>query len=186
MSSSCHLNHGLAIWFTGMPGSGKTTVAIALHALLDEKNVPTVMLDGDLIRPIICEGLGHTAEDRWKSLEKYTQLTTQLISSRVISILAVINHAEKQRAFAREAHPQGRFFGVWINTPVEVCQSRDPKGLYARANASEEPPSMVGVDIEYEQPRDADVVIDTLSTSPEEAAVIIFDQLVKNGIIEVN
>ena len=126
MPSSCHLNHGQAIWFTGMPGSGKTTVAIALHALLDEKNVPTVMLDGDLIRPIICEGLGHTAEDRWKSLEKYTQLTTQIINSRVISILAVINHAEKQRAFARKAHPEGRFLGVWINTPVEVCQSRDP------------------------------------------------------------
>ena len=174
---SYQIENGYALWLSGLPGAGKTTVARALQTLLDENNVANVLLDGDEVRPIICEHLGHSAEDRRKSLEHYIQLSKLMTQNKVISILAIINHSVEQRAVAKEAHYEGQFGKVWIDTPLEVCRDRDPKGLYKKALAKPSQDNMVGVDIAYENADEADVIIRTLDETPQKAAARIFDFL---------
>ena len=115
---------------------------------------------------------------------RYSALTSYLSQSRVIVILAAINHTNKQRAYARQNHPDGKFGLVWINASIEVCMERDPKGLYARAKkqiAEGESPQVVGLDIPFEEPVDTDVVITTESTTPEKASLEILGFLVAAG-----
>ena len=171
------VQNGYALWFSGLPGAGKTTVARALQTLLDENGVANVLLDGDEVRPIICGQLGHSAEDRRKSLDQYIQLSKLMTKNKVISILVIINHSAKQRAAAREAHAEGQFGQVWIDTALDVCRDRDPKGLYKKALATHAQNNMVGVDIAYENADEADVIIRTLDETPQQAAARIFDFL---------
>ena len=165
---------GYALWLSGLPGAGKTTVSRALQALLDAHGVANVLLDGDEVRPIICGHLGHSAADRRQSLDMYIRLSKLMLQNKVVVILAIINHSAEQRAIAKAAHPNDQFAQVWIDTPLETCRARDPKGLYEKALSSSSPGNMVGVDIDYESADDADVIIRTAEETPDQAAERIF------------
>ena len=176
------ITKGFTLWFTGLPSSGKTSVAGELARYLEQFYLPVVFLDGDIIRPIIAEGIGCSESDRHKSLLKYIELTNALIKSKVITILAVINHSQEQRNLARRSHPDGRFVEVWINTPLGVCIQRDVKGLYKKA-FNGETKNVVGVDIEYCPPKNPNVTINTQYESLPAAAEKIFRYLKEKNLI---
>ena len=174
---------GCALWFTGLPSSGKTTVANEAKNYFESFSIPTVILDGDIIRPIIANDIGYTPEGRLQSLHRYIQLVQVLIQSKIIVILAINNHCQEQRDIARKSHHVGAFAEIWVDTPLEVCVQRDVKGLYNKANKGEIQ-DLVGVNIEYEIPTRPDVIIKTQDESPHEASKKIFDHLYNTETIK--
>jgi adenylyl-sulfate kinase len=173
---------GTALWFTGLPSSGKTTIANHSKAYLESFSIPTIVLDGDVIRPIIAGDIDYSSEGRLRSLHKYIQLTNVLIQANIIVMLAVNNHCQKQRDIARKSYPVGHFAEIWVDTPLELCVQRDVKGLYEKAKRGEIQ-DIVGISIEYETPQHPDIVITTQTESPSEASRKIFYYLRKTGII---
>jgi len=173
---------GVALWYTGLPSSGKTTVAIETKAFLETLSLPVVVLDGDVIRPIIAADIDYSPEGRRRSLDRYVQLSKVLIQSRIIVMVVVNNHSQEQREVARRAHPEGQFIEIWVDTPLDLCMQRDVKGLYARAKRGEVT-DLVGVTIKYEPPRNPDIVITTDKGSLSEESRSIFSYLKAAGII---
>ena len=173
---------GTALWFTGLPSSGKTTIANHSKAYLESFSIPTVVLDGDVIRPIIAGDIDYSPEGRLNSLHKYIQLTNVLIQANIIVMLAVNNHCQKQRDIARISHPVGQFAEIWVDTPLELCIQRDVKGLYEKAQRGEIR-DVVGISIEYETPQYPDIVITTQTEPPSKASKKIFSYLQKTKII---
>ncbi|MBO6948147.1 MAG: adenylyl-sulfate kinase [Rhodospirillales bacterium] len=180
------VERGHALWLFGPPAAGKTTVATALKKALEARDVPVVLFDGDITREIVAQGLGRSIEERKLITHRYSALTSYLTESRIIVILAAINHTNEQRAYARAHHPDGQFGLVWVKTDIDVCMARDPKGLYSRAKkvlAAGNAPEVVGMDIPFEDPTDAEVTVATLDMSPEQAAEKIIAYLIECGSI---
>lgn len=180
------VERGHALWLFGPPAAGKTTVATALKIALEERDVPVVLFDGDITREIVAHGLGRSIEERKLITYRYSALTSYLTDSKIIVILAAINHTNEQRTYARKHHPAGQFGLVWVKTNIDVCMARDPKGLYSRAKqtlADGNAPEVVGLDIPFEEPVDADVTVATLDLTPEQASEKIIDYLIRAGSI---
>ncbi|MDC1214663.1 adenylyl-sulfate kinase [Rhodospirillales bacterium] len=180
------VERGFALWMFGPPAAGKTTISSAVAKFLETYDVPVVLFDGDITRKIVGEGIGHTEEDRILLTRRYAALTSYLTQSKVIVILAAINHTNAQREFARAEHPDDQFGLVWIRTESNVCKERDPKGLYAKAQKminEGTPANVVGVDIDFEEPNDFQMVIDTSVTSPEDAGPAVADFLLSVGAL---
>lgn len=173
---------GVALWYTGLPSSGKTTVAIETKTFLEMLSLPVVILDGDVIRPIIASDIDYSPEGRRRSLDRYIQLSKVLIQSRIIVMVVVNNHSEEQREIARMAHPEGQFIEIWVDTPLDLCMQRDVKGLYAQAKKGQIN-DLVGVTIKFEPPRAPDIVIKTDKQSLFEESRLIFSYLKATGII---
>lgn len=173
---------GVALWYTGLPSSGKTTIAMNTKAFLEILSLPVVVLDGDVIRPIIASDIDYSPEGRRRSLDRYVQLSKVLIQSRVIVMVVVNNHSQEQREVARRSHPEGQFIEIWVDTPLDICMQRDVKGLYAQAEKGEVT-DLVGVTIEYETPGNPDIVIRTEKETPAEESWMIFSHLKAAGII---
>jgi adenylyl-sulfate kinase len=149
---------GATVWFTGLPASGKSTVAAAVEAHLVQSGRAAYRLDGDNLRHGVCGDLGFTAEDRDRNVRRTAEVARLFADAGVIALVSVVSPYAAARAYAREAHERDglRFIEVFVNTPIEVCQERDPKGLYARAKAGQLP-GFTGVDDPYEPPADPDV-----------------------------
>lgn len=180
------VERGFAMWMFGPPAAGKTTISSAVSKYLEGCDVPVVLFDGDITRKIVGEGIGHSQEDRILLTRRYAALTSYLVQSKVIVILAAINHTNAQRHFAREAHPVDQFGLVWVRTPVAICKQRDPKGLYAKAErllADGEPANVVGVDIDFEEPDVFDLAVDTGHVTPEQAGPMVAEFLLGNGVL---
>ncbi len=173
---------GISLWFTGLPSSGKTTIARELSDSLTRLSLANVVLDGDQIRPIIAEGVDFSSQGRLKTTIKYIQLSKVLLDSKLIVILALNHHSQKQRQLAREAFPLNRYIEVWIDTPVELCKQRDVKGLYQKA-ARGEIEDLVGVSIAFEPPVNNDIRIFTPEESAPAAANKIIDYLKQVKVI---
>jgi len=173
---------GIALWYTGLPSSGKTTLAMEAKAFLETLSLPVVVLDGDVIRPIIASDIDYSPEGRRRSLGRYIQLSKVLIQSRIIVMVVVNNHSQEQREIARRSHPKGQFIEIWVDTPLHICMQRDVKGLYAQAERGEVT-DLVGVNIKYEPPRNPDIVITTDKKSLSEESEMIFSYLKAAGII---
>jgi len=178
------VTEGTSVWFTGPPASGKSTIAYQIRKIVHEEfDLPVIVLDGDVVRPIIAEDLGYGVEDRFKSLQKYILLSKLLIEAPIIVLVVVVNHSEKQRKLARRSHAKQRFFEISIDTPLEECYNRDPKGHYKRAASDHDSADLVGWDITYEKPEHAELVIETMSVTPEEAARKVIALLTTENII---
>jgi adenylyl-sulfate kinase len=160
---------GATVWFTGLPASGKSTVAAAVEAELIRAGRPAYRLDGDNLRHGVCGDLGFTAEDRDRNVRRTAEVARLFADAGVIALVSVVSPYAVARAFARELHERDglRFIEVFVNTPLEVCEERDPKGLYARAKAGDLP-GFTGVDDPYEPPVAPDVELRCLDL---EAAV---------------
>lgn len=142
---------GATIWLTGLPASGKSTLAGALEHGLIEMGRQAYRLDGDNLRHGLCGDLGFSAEDRDENIRRTAHAARLLADAGVIAIVALVSPFEASRQAARRLHEDDglRFFEIFIDTPLDVCEQRDPKGLYARARAGEIQ-GMTGVDDAYE------------------------------------
>jgi adenylylsulfate kinase len=164
------------IWFTGLSGSGKTTLASALERNLFEKGYLTQVLDGDNIRTGINNNLGFTPEDRMENIRRIAEIAKLLINSGVICLCAFVSPSEETRKIVRDIIGEKDFLEIFVSTPIEICETRDVKGLYEKARAGKIQ-NFTGVSAPFEIPRNAILSIDTSDQSVEECVNILLDKL---------
>ena len=174
---------GFALWFTGLSGSGKTTIAHLVGPELDQRGAIVEYLDGDTVRTQLSKGLGFSKEDRDTNIERIGWVASRLTRQGGAVIAAAISPYRKTRAKARELVEEfGRFVEVYIATSLDECARRDVNGLYAKAFAGEIK-GFTGVDDPYEVPDDAEIVVDTEQHDPEESARLIVTRLEELGLV---
>ena len=162
---------GATVWFTGLSGSGKSTIASAVTTLLTARGVLTYTLDGDNLRHGLNGDLGFSADDRAENVRRVGEVARLFSDAGVIALVPLISPYRSGRDHARALHDAAGldFVEVFVDTPIEVCEQRDPKGLYKKARAGELK-GFTGIDDPYEAPLSAELVVDGGSVSPEEAA----------------
>ena len=151
---------GVVIWFTGLSGSGKSTIANQVANVLHQLGKLTYVLDGDNIRHGLNKNLGFSPEDREENIRRIGEVAKLFADAGIIATTAFISPYSKDRDKAREILENGRFIEVFVDCPLEVCESRDPKGLYEKARAGEIK-EFTGIDAPYEVPENAEIVINT-------------------------
>ena len=168
------------LWLTGLSGSGKSTIANALETRLHAKGRHTFLLDGDNVRHGLNRDLGFTDADRVENIRRISEVARLMSDAGLIVITSFISPFISERQMARELMHQGEFFEIFVNAPLEVCEKRDEKGLYAKARAGQIK-NFTGIDSAYEPPLEPEISIDTTSLSPEQAADIIIKILIEQG-----
>ena len=170
------------LWFTGLSGSGKSTVANATEKLLYEMGLQTYILDGDNVRMGLNKDLGFSAKDRTENIRRITEVAKLFADSGAIVLTAFISPYRADRQNARKIISNNDFIEVFINADLSVCENRDPKGLYKKARAGEIK-GFTGIDAPYEAPINPELVIDTNKYNIEASAQIVVDYLIKKQII---
>ncbi len=173
---------GFAIWFTGLSGSGKSTTADLLSSMLLERGRSLTLLDGDVVRTHLSKGLGFSAEDRDTNILRIGFVAGEIARQGGVTICAAISPYRKTRNEARKMIGRN-FIEVFVDTPVEVCETRDTKGLYAKARRGEIK-GFTGIDDPYEAPVNPEIVISTTESEPEHNAVKIIRYLEEQGLLE--
>ena len=171
-------NKGFCLWLTGLPSSGKTTIAHTLQPMLRERGWNTELLDGDEVRKGLSSDLGFDRKAREAHAGRVTFVAKVLARNDAIPIVALISPYATSRAHARKEI--GRFVEIYVDTPIEVCEQRDVKGLYKKARRGEIR-EMTGVDDPYEVPEHPDIRVDSVKYTPEEAARYILSELDRLG-----
>jgi len=174
---------GLCLWFTGLSGCGKSTIASALIPMLMEHGRQATVLDGDVVRTHLSKGLGFSKEDRDINILRIGYVAGEISRHNGTVVCAAISPYRATRNEARKMAGDDRFVEIFVNTPLEVCEARDIKGLYAMARRGEIK-GFTGIDDPYEEPLNAEVVLDTVETTPEENARTIIKYLQGQGIID--
>lgn len=159
---------GVMLWFTGLSGSGKSTVAIALERELQKRGLLCRILDGDNIRSGINKGLGFTAEDRRENIRRIAEVAKLFVDTGIITIAAFISPSNDLRRMASDIIGAEDFKEVYISTPLEVCEARDVKGLYAKARRGEIK-NFTGISAPFETPEHPALSIDTSKVSLEDS-----------------
>jgi sulfate adenylyltransferase len=177
--------HGAVVLFTGLSGSGKSTVARALRDRLVEAGREVTLLDGDVVRRLLSAGLGFSAEDRDLNVRRIGYVAAEVARHGGLAVAAPIAPYAHSRAAVRAMVEDAgaAYVLVHVSTPIEVCEARDRKGLYAKARRGEIE-SFTGVTDPYEPPVDADVTVDTAEVPVEDAAAIVLDALRARGLLE--
>ncbi len=173
---------GATIWLTGLSGSGKSTVANQLEKDLIEQGHLCFILDGDNVRHGLNRDLGFSMEDRKENIRRIGEVAALMNDAGVIVISSFISPYISDRQTAREVIGDGSFIEVFIDTPLEVCEQRDPKGLYKKARAGEIP-QFTGISDPYEAPQDAEITLPTIELSPKSASEMIISDLKNRGVI---
>lgn len=156
------------VWFTGLSGSGKSTLAFAVEAALIERGIAAYVLDGDNIRFGLNRDLGFAPEDRTENIRRIGEVCRLFQDAGMVVLTAFVSPYAADRDSVRALHPEGAFVEVFVDTPLEVCEARDVKGLYAKARAGEIP-EFTGVSAPYEPPSDPEIRVDT--TQPLDTCV---------------
>lgn len=146
-----HGHQGVVLWFTGLSGSGKSTVAGALEQALHRLGVSTYLLDGDNVRHGLCRDLGFSDADRKENIRRVGEVAKLMVDAGLVVLTAFISPHRTERQMVRDLLPEGRFIEVYVDTPLAVCEARDPKGLYKKARAGELR-NFTGIDSVYEAP----------------------------------
>jgi len=158
---AANLGHKSAtVWFTGLSGSGKSTLAFAVEEALIRNGIAAYVLDGDNVRFGLNRDLGFAPEDRTENIRRIGEVCRLFQDAGVVVLTAFISPYLADRKQVRDLHPDGSFVEVFVNTPIEVCEARDVKGLYAKARAGEIP-EFSGVSAPYEAPVSAEISVDT-------------------------
>lgn len=160
--------HGVMLWFTGLSGSGKSTVAIALERALQDRGLLCRILDGDNIRSGINANLGFSAEDRRENIRRIAEVGKLFVDTGIITIAAFISPTEEIRQMAEHIIGRDDFKEIFVSTPLEVCEQRDVKGLYARARRGEIQ-NFTGISAPFEAPEHPALSLDTSKLSIEES-----------------
>ncbi len=148
------------VWFTGLSGSGKSTLAYAVEEALITRGVAAYVLDGDNIRHGLNRDLGFSPEDRTENIRRIGEVCRLFQDAGIVVLTAFISPYTADRDQVRALHSKGRFIEVYVDTPIEVCEERDVKGLYAKARAGQIP-EFSGISAPYEPPVDPEVIVDT-------------------------
>ena len=170
------------LWFTGLSGSGKSTIAGALESALYQRGQHTYLLDGDNVRHGLNKDLGFSDTDRVENIRRIGEVAKLFIDSGTIVLTAFISPFIADREQARALLLPGQFLEVFIDTPLSVCEQRDPKGLYKKARAGEIK-HFTGIDSTYEAPLNADIHVETEGRSIEACAEVVVNQLAELGYI---
>ncbi|KMT63791.1 adenylyl-sulfate kinase [Catenovulum maritimum] len=164
------------LWFTGLSGSGKSTVANAVESKLFESGCHSYLLDGDNVRHGINKDLTFSDEDRVENIRRIGEISKLFVDSGLIVLTAFISPFRADRALVRELTAEAEFVEVYIDTPIEVCEQRDPKGLYKKARQGEIK-HFTGIDSPYEAPEAPEVTVKTADLNIEECANVVVDYL---------
>jgi len=173
---------GFCLWFTGLSGAGKTTIADVLLVRLMEHGRQVTSLDGDVVRTHLSKGLGFSREDRDTNILRIGFVAAEVVRHNGVAVVAAVSPYQAARDEVRGMVGGDRFLLVHVATPLEVCERRDPKGLYARARRGETR-GVTGIDDPYEAPVNPDLVLQTESVTPEENAQRVLDVLVARGLV---
>lgn len=163
---------GLVVWFTGLSGSGKSTIAVEVEKMLNEEGKAAYLLDGDNIRCGINSDLGFTDEDRNENIRRISEIAALFRDAGMITLVSFISPFRAMREFARERAGEGNFIEVYVNTDFETCMERDPKGLYKK-NIS----NFTGKDSGYEAPQNPELVLDTVANDVTECAQLVMNKI---------
>jgi len=167
---------GFCIWFTGLSGSGKSTTAEELQSQLEEFHGRTItVLDGDVVRTHLSKGLGFSKEDRDTNILRIGFVAAEIVKHGGGVIVAAISPYRKTREEVRKMVGEG-FIETFVDTPLSLCEERDPKGLYAKVRAGEIK-NFTGIDDPYEEPTDPEIILNTLDNSPAENAASIIEHM---------
>ena len=157
------------LWFTGLSGAGKSTIANIVDSRLYGLGKHTYLLDGDDVRHGLNKDLGFTDADRIENIRRVAEVAALMVDAGLITLVALISPFRSQRAMARRLVGPGEFVEIFVDTPISVAEARDPKGLYKRARRGELK-DFTGIDSPYEPPEDPEIRIDTTLISAQEAA----------------
>ena len=175
---------GATLWFTGLSGSGKSTIAYTLEHALVQRGRLAYVLDGDNIRHGLNKNLGFSAADREENIRRIGEVAKLFADCGVLTMTSFISPYRADRDKVRALHVEAKlpFVEVFVNTPLATCEQRDPKGLYKKARAGQLK-GFTGIDDPYEPPLHPELTIDATHTSPQQAAVLLIEYLEKQGIL---
>lgn len=176
-------HRSVMLWFTGLSGAGKSTLAHSVEERLHQLGCRTYVLDGDNIRHGVCSDLSFSLPDRAENLRRIGEIGKLFIEAGVITLAAFISPLRSDRERVRSLYPHGDFFEIYCRTPIEVCEERDTKGLYARARRGEIP-EFTGISSPYEEPLTPELVVNTGTDSLEQCVNDVLCLLKERGIIE--
>ena len=173
------------LWFTGLSGSGKSTIANIVERELHARGVRTYLLDGDNVRHGLSKDLGFTDADRVENIRRVGEVARLMVDAGLVVLTAFISPFRSERALARSMVGEGEFVEVFVDTPLAVVEARDAKGLYRKARRGELK-NFTGIDSPYEAPEAPELHVDTSQQTPEQAAAAIVDALVARGIVRAH
>jgi len=171
------------LWYTGLSGAGKSTLANKVEEKLFERGIHTYVLDGDNIRHGLNKGLGFSTEDRKENIRRIGEVSKLFVDAGAFVSTAFISPYREDRDMVRQLVSDGEFIEIYVNAPLDVCEERDPKGLYKKARAGEIK-NFTGIDDPYEAPENAELTIYTGEKTLEECAAEVIGYLESNGYME--
>lgn len=170
------------LWFTGLSGSGKSTISVALESVLHEKGIHTYRLDGDNIRHGLNRNLGFSPEDRRENIRRIGEVSKLMVDAGLFTLTAFISPYLDDRQLVRDLVEEDEFIEIFVKASIETCEKRDPKGLYKKARLGEIK-GFTGIDAPYEEPVNPEIVIDTNELSVEESVTKIVQFLQVNDYL---
>lgn len=171
----------IILWFTGLSGVGKSTLAHAVEDYLHKKGIRTYVLDGDNIRQGLCKDLGFSDADRTENIRRIGEVSKLMLDAGIVVMTAFISPFKADRQIVRELVNQGDFIEIYCKAPLSVCEQRDTKGLYKKARAGEIP-EFTGISSPYEEPDKPEIVLNTANNNIEECVESVQKYLKKCGI----
>lgn len=174
---------GVVVWFTGLSGSGKSTIAYAVEQTLADAGRLVYVLDGDNIRHGLNGNLGFSAADRAENIRRVGEVGRLFTDAGIITLSSFVSPYRADRDGVRQRFADGDFLEVFVNTPLDVCESRDPKGLYKKARAGQIP-NFTGISDPYEPPENPDLEIRTTEGTVDDAVARVLDLLTTHGKID--
>jgi adenylyl-sulfate kinase len=163
-------------WLTGLSGSGKSTIGSMFSRYLTKHGISCYVLDGDILRKGLCRDLGFSEEDRIENVRRVAEVSKMLLDAGLVVIVSLISPNSTQRLFARNLFEETEFLEIYVDCPIDVCEKRDPKGLYKSARAGKLM-NFTGIDSPYEPPREPEIHLKTDIQTPDETVDFFLEEL---------